>query len=42
MTRERFRRWYEAQQLPAATPVALEIGTVAFFGARELTALGCS
>jgi transposase len=38
-TPEGFRRWHEAQQLPAATPVALESGTVAFFVARELTAL---
>jgi transposase len=37
-----FRRWYEAQQLPAGTPVALETGTVAFFVAREPTALGCA
>src|SRR4029450_11179888 len=37
-----FRRWDEAQQLPAGTPVALEIGTVAFFVAREPTALGCA
>ena len=34
-TPEGFRRWHEAQQLPVATPVALETGTVAFFvGAR--------
>ena len=38
-TPEGFRRWHEAQRLPAATPVALESGTVAFFVARELTAL---
>src|SRR4029453_2726633 len=37
-----FRRWYEAQQLPARTPVALETGTVAFFVAREPTALACA
>jgi hypothetical protein len=39
-TPEGFRRWHEAQRLPAGTPVALESGTVAFFVARELTALG--
>jgi transposase len=41
-TPEGFRRWHEAQRLPAATPVALESGTVAFFVARELTGLGCA
>ena len=41
-TPEGLRRWYDAQQLPAGTPVALETGTVAFFVARELTALGCT
>jgi transposase len=41
-TPEGFRRWYDAQHLPAGTPVALETGTVAFFVARELTALGCA
>jgi hypothetical protein len=41
-TPEGFRRWYDAQHLPAGTPVALEAGTVAFFVARELTALGCA
>jgi hypothetical protein len=35
-----FQRWQEAQRLGAGTPVALESGTVAFFVARELTALG--
>jgi transposase len=40
-TPEGFRRWYEAQHLPAGTPVALETGTVAFCVARELTGLGC-
>jgi transposase len=35
-----FQRWQEAQRLAAGTPVALESGTVAFFVARELTALG--
>jgi Transposase len=39
-TPEGFRRWHEAQRLPAGTPVALESGTVAFIVARELTALG--
>jgi transposase len=38
-TPEGFRRWHEAQRLPIAPPVALESGTVAFFVARELTAL---
>jgi hypothetical protein len=41
-TPEGLRRWYDAQHLPAGTPVALETGTVAFFVARELTALGCA
>ena len=41
-TPEGFRRWHEAQRLPAGTPVALETGTVAFFVARELTGLGCA
>jgi hypothetical protein len=35
-----FQRWQEAQRLGAGTAVALESGTVAFFVARELTALG--
>jgi len=30
-TPEGFRRWDDAQHLPAGTPVALETGTVAFF-----------
>jgi transposase len=38
-TPEGCRRWHEAQRLPAATPVALESGPVAFFVARALTAL---
>jgi hypothetical protein len=29
-TPEVFRHWYDAQQLPAGTPVALETGTVGF------------
>jgi hypothetical protein len=41
-TPEGCRRWYDAQQLPGGTPVALETGTVAFFVARELTALECA
>jgi hypothetical protein len=41
-TPEGFRRWHDAQRLPAGTPVALETGTVAFFVARELTVLGCA
>jgi transposase len=41
-TPEGFRRWHDAQRLPQGTPVALETGTVAFFVARELTALGCA
>jgi transposase len=41
-TPEGFRHWYDVQQLPTGTPVALETGTVAFFVARELTALGCA
>jgi transposase len=41
-TPEGFRRWHDAQRLPAGTPVALETGTVAFFVARELMALGCA
>jgi transposase len=41
-TPEGFRCWHEGQRLPAGTPVALETGTVAFFVARELTALGCA
>jgi transposase len=41
-TPEGFRRWHEAQRLPAGTPVALETGTGAFFVARELTGLGCA
>jgi transposase len=41
-TPDGFRRWCDAQQLPAGTPVALETGTVAFFVPRELTALGCT
>jgi transposase len=41
-TPEGLWRWYDAQHLPAGTPVALETGTVAFFVARELTALGCT
>jgi hypothetical protein len=36
-TPEGFRRWDDAQHLPADTPVALEAGTVAFFVARELS-----
>src|SRR5262245_25680674 len=32
-TPEGFRRWHEAQRVPAGTPVALETGTVAFAGA---------
>ena len=39
-TPEGFRRWHDAQQLPAGTPVALETGTVAFFVARELSGAG--
>ena len=39
-TPEGFQRWQEVQRLPTGTPVALESGTVAFFVARELTALG--
>jgi len=39
-TPEGFRRWHDAQRLPAGTPVALETGTVAFFVARELTGPG--
>jgi transposase len=41
-TPDGFRRWHEAQHLPAGTPVALESGTVAFFVARELSGLGCA
>jgi len=41
-TPEGFRRWHDAQRLPAGTPVALETGTVAFFVARELTGPGCA
>jgi transposase len=41
-TPDGFRCWHEVQRLPAGTPVALETGTVAFFVARELTALGCA
>jgi transposase len=41
-TPEGFRRWHEAQRLPAGTAVALETGTVAFFVAQELTGLGCA
>ena len=41
-TPEGLRRRYDAQHLPAGTPVARETGTVAFFVARELTALGCT
>jgi transposase len=41
-TPEGFRRWDDAQHLPPGTPVALETGTMAFFVARELTALGCA
>ena len=36
-TPEGFRRWYDAQHLPAGTPVALDAGTVAFFVAPELS-----
>lgn len=39
-TPDGFTRWRDAHQLPAGTPVALESGTVAFFVARQLTALG--
>ena len=39
-TPEGFQRWQAVHRVPTGTPVALESGTVAFFVARELTALG--
>jgi transposase len=39
-TPEGFQRWQEHHQVPRGTAVALESGTVAFFAARQLRALG--
>ena len=39
-TLEGFQRWQEQYRVPRGTEVALESGTVAFFAARQLRALG--
>ena len=39
-TPEGFQRWQEHYQVPCGTAVALESGTMAFFAARQLRALG--